>query len=62
MEKEDSSPKNRPGNKISRKEALQKAGKYAAFTAASMMLLMSPAESSAATMSSPNAPMRPKRH
>jgi formiminotetrahydrofolate cyclodeaminase len=62
MKKDDSSPKERPENTISRKEALQKAGKYAAFTAASMMLLMSPTHSSAQTDSPRNAPMRPKRH
>jgi len=45
-------------NEISRKEAIQKIEKYAAFTAASMLLLMSPADSLAAQKS----PGRPKRH
>ena len=31
-------------DRISRKEALQKAGKYAAFTAASMLIILSPAK------------------
>ena len=62
MKNEFSSPTERPEHLISRKEALQKAGKYAAFTAASMMLLMSPAQSSPANASQNNAPMRPKRH
>lgn len=48
---------------ISRKLAIQKAGKYTAFTAATMMLLMSPS-ANAATNNSPNqsAPHHPKRH
>ena len=56
MEKEIHSPKKERQIIISRKEAIQKAGKYAAFTAASMLLLMSPATSSAAQMS----PQKPK--
>lgn len=32
----------KPAEKISRKEAISKAGKYAAFTAASMMLILNP--------------------
>ena len=32
---------------ITRKEALQKAGKYAAFTAATMLIVLSPKESQA---------------
>jgi hypothetical protein len=32
---------------ITRKEALKKAGKYAAFTAASMLIILSPKESQA---------------
>ena len=35
--------------KLSRKEALKKAGKYAAFTAASMLVVLSPKESQAST-------------
>ena len=40
---------------ITRKEALQKAGKYAAFTAATMMLLL-PNKSASAASSGPAAP------
>ena len=57
MEKEIQSFKRQPV-KISRKEAIQKAGKYAAFTAASMILLMSPATSAPAQLS----PQKPKHH
>lgn len=46
---------------ISRKEAIQKAGKYAAFTAASMMLLMSPASGAPQDNSKQSAPVKPKR-
>jgi len=44
---------NIPGSeeKITRKEALIKVGKYAAFTAAGMMLVLSPMDSSAAKKS-----------
>ncbi len=35
------------GEKISRKEALKKAGKYAAFTAAGAIVLLSPKEAQA---------------
>ncbi len=45
-----------PEEKISRKEALQKAGKYAAFTAATMMVLLSTPKNAAA---SPNNPEKP---
>ena len=34
-------------NKITRKEALKKGGKYAALTAASMLIILSPKESQA---------------
>jgi len=37
--------------KITRKEALVKVGKYAAFTAAAMMVVMAPMESSALKVS-----------
>jgi hypothetical protein len=37
--------------KITRKEAILRVGKYAAFTAAAMMLVMAPMESSAAKKS-----------
>jgi len=47
MEKKTNIPKTDQENTITRKEAINKVGKYAAFTAASMMLLMSPVESSA---------------
>ena len=58
MKKENNSIKNSRENKISRKEAIHKAGKFAAFTAASMMLLMSPAASAAQQ----NSIKMPKRH
>ena len=45
-------------NSITRKEAIQKAGKYAAFTAVSMMLLMSPVDSAATQRSI----KKPKKH
>lgn len=38
---------------ITRKEALQKAGKYAAFTAATMMMLMSTPQKAAASPAPP---------
>ena len=49
---------------INRKEAIKKVGKYTAFTAASMMLLMSPVNSKAENQSvTPQKAMaRPKRH
>lgn len=43
-------------NEITRKEALKKAGKYAAITAASMLVILSPKESQA---QSPNNPAPP---
>ena len=46
-----------PENKISRKEAIEKAGKYAAFTAAAALVLLSP-KTSQAQDSSLNAPQR----
>lgn len=58
MKKENNSPKNILEDKINRKEAIQKVGKYAAFTAASVMLLMSPVASSAQQ----NSPRKPKHH
>jgi len=39
--------------KITRKEAIVKAGKYAAFTAAAMMVILSPIDSSAKQKSKP---------
>ena len=41
-------------NKITRKEALKKGGKYAALTAASMLMILSPKESQAQSPSSPS--------
>jgi formiminotetrahydrofolate cyclodeaminase len=38
---------------ITRKEALQKAGKYAAFTAATMMMLLSTPQKAAASPADP---------
>lgn len=60
MENKFNLTENNAENKISRKEAIQKAGKYAAFTAASMMLLMSPVNSSAENKS--KKPHKPKKH
>lgn len=45
-----------PEKKISRKEAIQKAGKYAAFTAAAAIVLLSPKTSQA--LSPETAPTR----
>jgi len=39
--------RNNPKEEITRKEALKKAGKYAAVTAASMLIVLSPKESQA---------------
>jgi hypothetical protein len=39
--------------KISRKEAIEKAGKYAAFTAAAAIVLLSPKSSQAASETAP---------
>lgn len=58
MEKINNTPKTNPAEMITRKEAINKVGKYAAFTAASMMLLMSPVESSAKQQSI----KKPKKH
>jgi hypothetical protein len=44
-----------PEKKISRKEAIEKAGKYAAFTAAAAIVLLSPKSSQA---QSPETPSR----
>lgn len=44
-----------PSNEITRKEAIKKTGKYAAFTAASMLMVLSPKESQAASPASPPA-------
>ena len=44
MENKDTNPKDKNTGKITRKEALTKAGKYAAFTAAAMMMVTGPAE------------------
>jgi hypothetical protein len=49
------------GDKISRKDAIVKAGKYAAFTAAAMMLVLDPAKKAQA-VSPPGGPgKRPQR-
>ncbi len=45
-----------PENKISRKEAIEKAGKYAAFTAAAALMLLSPKTSQA-----DDSALKPKR-
>lgn len=46
MEKKNIHPDDKKG-KMTRKQAIAKAGKYAAFTAVSMMLILDPAVSSA---------------
>ena len=58
MKKDTQSLENGREKTISRKEALLKAGKYAAFTAASMMLLMSPAKG----VPTQNSISKPKHH
>jgi len=48
MKKEHKNEKNQSEEKkLTRKEALKKAGKYAAFTSASMLLVLSPKEAPA---------------
>lgn len=42
--------------KISRKEAISKAGKYALFTASSMMLILNPVKSQSMTSPPPDIP------
>ena len=42
-----------PEENITRKEALQKAGKYAAFTAATMLVVLSPKSSQALSPAPP---------
>ncbi len=44
-----------PEESITRKEALQKAGKYAAFTAATMLVVLSPKSSQAQSPTPPPA-------
>jgi len=63
MKKEQENTPPIPEELINRKEAIKKAGKYAAFTAASMMLLMSPVNSVAAgnSTNTQNPLARPKR-
>jgi hypothetical protein len=55
MEKENNTGLNSE-EKITRKEAILKAGKYAAFTAAAMMLVINPVESNKPPKKSPNKP------
>lgn len=45
-----------PEKKISRKEAIEKAGKYAAFTAAAALVLLSPKTSQAQSTPNDKAP------
>jgi hypothetical protein len=47
---------NKPEEKITRKEAIVKTGKYAAFTAVGMMVLLSPKKSQAESPTTPPAP------
>jgi hypothetical protein len=42
--------KEKMGKKITRKEALQKAGKYAAFTAATAIIMLTPNKSQAVSV------------
>lgn len=44
---------NTPKNEITRKEAIKKAGKYAAITAASMFMVLSPKQSQAISLTPP---------
>ncbi len=60
MENKPKSQEEGRNEKITRKEAIQKAGKYAAFTAASMMLLMSPASGTPQDNSKVKDPKKPK--
>lgn len=46
-------------NEITRKEALLKAGKFAAFTALGMMVLLNPKQSQATSPQSPGGPPWP---
>ena len=48
--------------KITRKEALLKAGKYAAFTAAAMMVVLSPVSTSAHKISPPRPRGAQRKH
>ena len=52
-----SEPDNSSKNKITRKEALKKAGKYAAFTAASMIVLLNPTKAEAQGSNPANLPV-----
>lgn len=55
MEKDinQSNSQNKSNDEITRKEALKKAGKYAALTAATMLVILSPKESQAESPPSP---------
>ena len=46
------------GERLTRKEALKKGGKYAAFTAATMMMILGPSNNAAASSQAPSAPDR----
>ena len=50
------SPKESPEELISRKEALSKAGKYAAFTAASLITILNPVKSQPYSSEYPDLP------
>ena len=56
MKKEDNRPVTHKEESISRKEALKKAGKYAAFTAASMLMILDPKESQADSPGAASSP------
>ena len=59
MNKKEEQKQQSPKKEITRKEAIKKAGKYAAVTAAGMLMVLSPKESQAQSpqpSSSPRAP------
>jgi hypothetical protein len=63
MEKDNQIQEKGENPKINRKEAIQRVGKYAAYTAASIMLLMSPVSSVAQTKSvTAHSLRKPKKH
>lgn len=61
MEKDNQIKQRGENPNIDRKDAIQKVGKYAAFTAASIMLLMSPVNGMAQTLSARTI-KKPKKH
>jgi hypothetical protein len=55
MNNKDEQKQQSPKKEITRKEAIKKAGKYAAFTAAGMLMVLSPKESQAQSPAPPPA-------